>query len=306
MTPLAVAIVAFTLAQWLSYPTAGVPRSKDGKPNLSAPAPRTAYGKPDLAGVWYLGAPQCGAGGCADYPGAPEFMDFGAKLAGGLPYQPWAAELVKKRSADLDRDDPVANCLPSGVIRLLTFPPPRKIVQQQGLLLILSERDVTFQQIFTDGRALPKDPTPSPNGYSVGAWEGDTLVVHTNGLRDGTWLDRKGSPMTDAATITERFRRVNYGRLEIDVTDRRSQSVYLETVDGEAHPASRGRHRLAGLFLHGQREGRRSTSPEIGGRPQARPMLDRSCGADPLVRSRPPGRLGRDEGVPRRRGRLPH
>ena len=218
-----VAIVTVLLAtplgaQWLNYPTAGVPRGKDGKPNLSAPAPRTAYGKPNLSGIWYLGAPQCGADGCADYPGAPEFMDFGAKLAGGLPYQPWAAELVKKRAADLGADDPVAHCLPSGVIRLLTFPPPRKIVQQAGLLLILSERDVTFQQVFTDGRALPKDPTPSPNGYSVGAWEGDTLVVHTNGLRDGTWLDRKGSPLTEGATITERFHRVNYGRLEIDVT----------------------------------------------------------------------------------------
>lgn len=214
----AVLLAAPLGAQWLNYPTAGVPRSKDGKPNLSAPAPRTAYGKPDLSGVWYLEAPKCGPTGCADYPGAPEFMDFGAKLAGGLPYQPWAAELVKKRAADLGADDPVAHCLPSGAIRLLTFPPPRKIVQQPGFLLILSERDVTFQQIFTDGRALPKDPTPSPNGYSVGAWEGDTLVVHTNGLRDGTWLDRKGSPLTDAATITERFHRVNYGRLEIDVT----------------------------------------------------------------------------------------
>jgi hypothetical protein len=223
MTYVALAMAASMLAtplaaQWLNYPTPGVPRTKDGKPNLSAPPPRTGYGKPDLSGVWYLEAPKCGTNGCGDYPGAPEFLDFGAKLPGGLPYQPWAAELVKKRSADLGRDDPVARCLPSGVIRLLTFPPPRKIVQLPGLLLILSERDVTYQQVFTDGRALPKDATPSPNGYSIGSWVGDTLVVHTNGLRDGTWLDRKGSPLTDAAAITERFKRVNYGRLEIDVT----------------------------------------------------------------------------------------
>src|SRR5579883_1940192 len=101
---------------------------------------------------------------------------------------------------------------------LLTFPPPRKIIQLPGLVVILSERDVTFQQIFTDGRPLPKDPSPNWNGYSVGSWEGDTLVVHTTGLRDGTWIDRKGNPLTDAASLTERFHRVNYGRLEIDLT----------------------------------------------------------------------------------------
>ena len=103
-------------------------------------------------------------------------------------------------------------------MRILSFPPPRKILQLPGLVVILSERDVTYRQIFTDGRPLPKDPNPSWNGYSIGRWEGDTLVVQTNGLRDDTWLDRKGSPMTDVATLTERFRRVNYGRLEVDVT----------------------------------------------------------------------------------------
>lgn len=213
------AVAAPLAAQWLYYPTPGIPRTKDGKPNLSAPAPRTAYGKPDLSGVWMLQAPPCPVDTCGvDYPGAPEFADIGAKLAGGLPYQPWAADLVKQRSAGIGKDDPVARCLPSGAVRLLTFPPPRKIVQLPGLVLILSERDVTFQQIFTDGRPLPQDPSPNWNGYSVGRWEGDTLVVHTNGLRDGTWLDRKGSPLTEAATLTERFHRVNFGRLDIDLT----------------------------------------------------------------------------------------
>jgi hypothetical protein len=125
---------------------------------------------------------------------------------------------VKQRSADLGRDDPVASCQPAGVMRILTFPPYRKIIQLSDLLVILSERDVTFRQIFLDGRPLPKDPTPSWNGYSTGKWDGDTLVVETNGLRDGTWLDRNGSPMTDAARMTEKFRRVNYGLLEIEVT----------------------------------------------------------------------------------------
>jgi hypothetical protein len=205
-------------AQWLNYPTPRVPRTKDGKPNLSAPAPRTREGKPDFSGVWYLEAPPCLPTGCGDYRIGPEFQNIAAGIPGGLPYQPWAAELVQKRAADAGRDDPVARCMPSGAIRLLTFPPPRKIVQLSGLLLILSERDVTFQQIFTDGRPLPKDPEPNWNGYSVGAWEGDTLVVHTIGLRDGTWLDRKGNPLTDAAILTERFRRVNYGSLEIEAT----------------------------------------------------------------------------------------
>ena len=204
-------------AQWLKYPTAGVPRLPNGQPNLSAPAPRTADGKPDLSGVWQLEAP-CPADGCRDYPGAPEFLNLGATLKGGLPYQPWAAELVKARSADLGKDDPVAWCRPGGAVRILTFPPFRKFIQLPGLFVILSERDVTFRQIFTDGRPLPKDPEPSWNGYSTGRWQGDRLVVETNGLRDGTWLDRNGSPMTDAARMIERFRRVNYGRLEVEIT----------------------------------------------------------------------------------------
>jgi hypothetical protein len=204
-------------AQWLNYPTTGVPRLPNGKPNLSAPAPRTADGKPDLSGIWRLDA-QCPPGGCSDYVAAPEFLDFGARLKGGLPYQRWAAELVKERSAQLGKDDPVGLCRPAGALRFLTFPPPRKFVQLPGLVLILSERDVTYRQLFADGRPLPADPNPSWNGYSAGKWQGDTFVVETNGFQDGIWLDRKGSPMTDAAKVTERFRRVNYGRLEIEVS----------------------------------------------------------------------------------------
>ena len=211
-------------AQWLQYPTPGVPRDSRGKPNLSAPAPRTADGKPDLSGLWQLDT-SCSAGErcppaaqTADYPVAPEFLNMGARVRGGLPYQPWAAALVKERSARFGADDPVALCKPSGPVRLLTFPPPRKLLHMPGLVVILSERDVTFRQIFTDGRPLPKDPEPSFNGYSTGRWVKDALVVETNGLRDGMWLDRQGSPITDAAKVTETFRRVNYGRLEIEVT----------------------------------------------------------------------------------------
>jgi len=218
------AVCAPVQAQWLNYPTPGVPRTKDGKPNLSAPAPRAADGKPDLSGIWKLEPRPCGADGCpADYLPGAEFFDLGAGLRGGLPYQPWAAALVKERSEQLGRDDPVAFCRPSGVVRLLTFPPFRKFIQLPGLFVILSERDVTYRQIFTDGRPLPEDPAPTFNGYSTGKWEGDALVVRTVGFRDGIWLDRNGSPMSDGATMTERYRRVNFGRLDIELTidDRR-------------------------------------------------------------------------------------
>ena len=214
-------LVGATLqAQWLNHPTRGVPRSADGKPNLAAPAPRATDGKPDLSGVWQLEPRSCPDGGCGqtDYPPAPEFLNLGAKLAGGLPYQPWAATLVKERTEQLGKDDPVGFCKPGGAIRILTYPPYRKFIQLPDLFVILSERDVTYRQIFTDGRPLPTDPTPTFNGYSTGRWEGDTLVVQTNGLREGTWLDRNGSPISEAAKMTERYRRVNYGRLEIDLT----------------------------------------------------------------------------------------
>ena len=158
--------------QWFDHQTPGVPRLKDGKPNLSAPAPRI-NGKPDLAGVWMLEFPPC-AGPCADYVAAPEFVDMGAKI-GGLPYQPWAAELVKKRSADFAKDDPIGFCRPMGAIRMLTLPPPRKILQLPGLVVILSERDVTFRQLFTDGRPLPTSPDRTFNGYSSGKWEGNSI-----------------------------------------------------------------------------------------------------------------------------------
>jgi hypothetical protein len=203
-------------AQWLKYPTPGLPRLANGEANLTAPPPRAADGRPDLSGVWMLEAP-CPAGGCLDYPAGAEFLNFGARI-GGLPYQPWAAELVRQRTADHGRDDPVAFCRPAGALRLLTFPPPRKILQLPGLVVILSERDVTFRQVFMDGRPLPSDPAPSYNGYSIGRWEGDTLVVTTIGFHDGIWLDRNGSPMTDVARLTERYRRVNYGQLDVEVT----------------------------------------------------------------------------------------
>jgi hypothetical protein len=206
-------------AQWLHYPTAGVPRLPDGSPNLEAPSPRTADGKPDFSGMW---APEnnrpCPPQGCADMEVPQEFFNIGFSLKDDLPYQPWAAELKKKRTEENGKDDPVSRCLPGGIVKLHTTPLLRKIVQVPGLLLALTEMDATYRQIFTDGRPLPPIDMPAFKGYSVGKWEGDTLVVQTTGFPDGMWLDRSGSPMTDAAKITERFRRLSYGRMEIEIT----------------------------------------------------------------------------------------
>jgi len=208
-----------TPAQWLNYPAAGIPRLPNGKPNLAAPAPRTNDGKPDLSGVWdVLHNRPCPPEGCADMWIPQEFLDIGWGLKGGLPYQPWAAETVKKRMAENRLSDPNWKCLPTGIVRMYTTPLYRKIIQTSGLVLILNEREAMYRQIFTDGRPLPEDPQPSWTGYSTGKWQGDTLVVQTSGFRDGIWLDANGSPLTESANITERLRRVNFGTLEIEIT----------------------------------------------------------------------------------------
>lgn len=206
-------------AQWLRYPTAGIPRTSDGAPDLNAPAPRAVDGKPDLSGIWDIEHNRpCPPEGCPDAVIGQDFSNIGWSLKGGLPYQPWAAELVKKRTAEYGSDDPWTRCLPAGVVRGHTMAQPRKIVQLPGLLLILKEANSAFRQIFTDGRPLPTVDQPSFDGYSVGKWEGDTLVVQSTGFKDGGWLDHSGSPLTDAARLTERFRRLTYGKLEIDIT----------------------------------------------------------------------------------------
>ncbi|MEQ1949034.1 MAG: hypothetical protein ABL995_17715 [Bryobacteraceae bacterium] len=206
-------------AQWLHYPTPGLPRLADGKANLKAPAPRAADGKPDFSGLWLQEHDRpCPPGGCADFQASEQFYDMGYGMPGGLPYQPWAAEIVKKRTASNGLNDPDTLCVPHGIIKAHTVDLLRKMIQVPGLLAILNERNASYRQIFTDGRALPADMLPTWNGYSTGRWEGDTLVVRTEGFRDGMWLDRNGTPMSDAAKITEKFRRPNFGTLEVEVT----------------------------------------------------------------------------------------
>ncbi|MEO8256002.1 MAG: hypothetical protein ABI868_01520 [Acidobacteriota bacterium] len=155
----------------------------------------------------------------ADGTPLANFGNIGAGFKDGLPFTPWAAELQKTRQAGNSKDNPDALCLPMGFMQFHTHPQPRKMIQTPGLLVLIYEANYGLRQIFTDGRTLPTgDAQPFWYGYSVGRWEGDTLVVETTGLREDGWLDVRGSPYTEKAKITERFRRLNYGTLEIDVT----------------------------------------------------------------------------------------
>ncbi|HEY1758393.1 MAG TPA: hypothetical protein VGG72_23685 [Bryobacteraceae bacterium] len=248
---------AAVFAQWPAYPT-GVPKTPDGKPDLTAPTPRTADGKPDFSGTWELmrggggagrgrgaaqakGAPPAAGGARAagavaqGGPGAPRvcapqtpadgpplatFQNIASNFPGCLPpLTPWALNVLTQRKSENSKDNPDAHCLPLGLMQLHMHPQPRKIIQTPGVIVILYEAQGGVRQIFTDGRPLPtNDPQPWWYGYSIGHWDGDTLVVETTGFRDDVWLDIDGSPLTNSGKMTERFRRLNYGTMQIDVT----------------------------------------------------------------------------------------
>ena len=213
------------LAQWPTHAGAGAPRTSDGRIDLNAATPKAPDGHPDLSGIWDRGMPPgarggpIGALGAAPTPGPRPFQNLPSMLPDGLPFQPWAAELRKQRLAENSKDHPDAHCLPLNPVQLHSHPQPRKIVQTPGLILIIYEANNGLRQIFTDGRSLPDDdPQPWWYGYSIGRWDGDALVAQTIGFRDMGWLDEEGTPVTNAGKVTERFRRLNYGTLEIEIT----------------------------------------------------------------------------------------
>jgi hypothetical protein len=194
-------------AQWDPYPWKRMPRTKDGKVDMSAPPVRTSYGKPDLSGFWMPDNP----------------VKFLLNLAADMkqeeiPLNPKGRALYNERIANNGKEHPGAYCLPSGIPEKDNIPDGLKLVQTEDLTLMLHESRTIYRQIFTDGRKLPKDPQPTWMGYSVGHWEDDTFVVETIGQNGRTWLDMKGLPGTEAMKVTERFTRPKIGQMFIDVT----------------------------------------------------------------------------------------
>jgi hypothetical protein len=192
---------------WLDVPAGNTPRTADGEPDLTAPTPRTADGRPDLSGVWE--------------PVKTYSRDLAADLVAPseVPFQPWSKALAAKRAdGSQSRDDPPAHCLPQGVPRLGGAPAPWKIVQTPALTLFVYEAFTLWRQVFTDGRKLAPDANPTWLGYSVGHWDGDTFVVDTRGFNARSWLDQVGKPQTEQLHVIERFRRKDFGHLDIEIT----------------------------------------------------------------------------------------
>lgn len=221
-------------AQWLNYPSPGTPRTSDGKANLSAKTPRASNGTPDLSGVWRTELAPPGedqrlfGASVGDFvvPGDDPttfskyflniLVDFKPEDS---PMRPATAALFQRNTERRGTDNPSARCLPQGLPRadLLAYA-PFKIIQTPGEIAVLYEVDNTHRQIYTDGRKLPVDPQPAWVGYSVGKWEGDTLVVDATGFNDKTWLDSFGHPHSEDLRIQERFHRRDFGHMDLSVT----------------------------------------------------------------------------------------
>lgn len=203
----ALALLPFSVsAQWLGYPTPGIPRTADGKPNLTAATPRMPDGKPDLSGLW-------------ESETSPYRFDVIQDLKDEDVFRPAAEALFLKRAEDLRRGNPVTHCLPAGPSAIFASGSTRfyRIVQSPNMIALLYELS-GFRQIYTDGRPLPKDPNPTWMGYSTGHWDGDTLVVESAGFNDKTWLDMVGHPHSEYLHVTERFHRTDFGHMQVQVT----------------------------------------------------------------------------------------
>ena len=219
---LAIALGTPLGAQWIDFPTAGVPRKADGKADMSASTPRMADGQPDFSGIWTSDEVDPRRPGVPPNPRdattSRRMVNLGVELPGGLPYQPWLVPIVKERTGNLAKDDPHIRCLPDNFLRAYGMPHLLKFVHTPSLLLVLNEWNAGYRQVFTDGRPLPEDPNPTWQGYSSAKWSGDTLVIDTIGFRDDTWIDWNGSVLTQRAKVREQFRRPDFGHLEIQVT----------------------------------------------------------------------------------------
>jgi hypothetical protein len=192
-------------AQWVKVPPKNIPRTPDGKVNLSAPAPKLPDGTPDLSGIWE--------------PSRSYVGNIAADLKEELPYLPATKALVEQRKTGAHaNEDPPAHCLPQGLPRLDSAPAPWRVVQTPGYIAVLYEAFGLWRQIFTDGRELGKEFTPTWLGYSTGKWEGDTLVVETKGFNGEAWMDQMGRPTSESTRVIERFHRKDYGHMDLQIT----------------------------------------------------------------------------------------
>ena len=207
-------------AQWLHQPMAGAPRTADGKIDMTGPAPRLD-GKPDLSGIWQVQAePRAPGGlfGLGESPNSKYFRDILSDFpANARPLTPDGAALLRAHGQP-GVFNPTLNCLPDGVPHGDLLPEPFKILHSRGVIVMLYEVETTFRQIFLDGRSLPVDPSPAWQGYSVGRWDGDTLVVDTSGFNDRGWLDARGTGHSTEMRVEERFHRRDYGHLDLQIT----------------------------------------------------------------------------------------
>jgi len=206
--------------QWLNQPLAGAPRTPDGKVNMTGPVPRL-NGKPDLSGIWQVQGDPRAPGGLFGLGESLNSRYFRNVLSDFKPEEqpltPYGQELLRLHTQP-GAFNPTLNCLPDGVPHGDLLPEPFKIIHSTGVIVMLYEVETTFRQIFMDGRKLPADPSPAWQGYSVGRWDGDTLVIDTAGFNDRGWLDARGTGHSEDMRVEERFHRRDYGHMDLTIT----------------------------------------------------------------------------------------
>ena len=213
-------VVVSPRAQWVHHPIAGAPRTADGTINMSGPVPRLD-GKPDLSGIWQAQGDARAPGGLFGLGESLNSRYFRNVLADYKPEEqpltPFGAALLRQHQQP-GAFNPTLNCLPDGVPHGDLLPEPFKIIHSKGVIVMLYEVETTFRQIFIDGRKHPADMSPTWQGYSIGRWEGDTLVVDTAGFNNRSWLDARGTGHSEEMRVEERFRRRDYGHIDLTIT----------------------------------------------------------------------------------------